>query len=124
MTKSKPERPAYRSFDDLPELATPEEVAEVFRCSARFIKNECTAGRMGAAKVAGKYLITREDAQAYLDRATVRASSPAAQRPKAAPTPQVSPEAMAAARQERVQEALAEIRARRVARRNRKPKGG
>lgn len=108
----------------MPELATPEEVAEVFRCSARYIKNECTAGRMGAAKVAGKYLITREDARAYLDRATVRASSPPAQRPKAAPPPQVSPEAMAAARQERVQEALAEIRTRRVARRNRKPKGG
>lgn len=71
MTKSKPDRPAFRSIDDLPELATPEEVAEVFRCSARYIKNECTAGRMGAAMIAGKYLIARDDARTYLDRAKV-----------------------------------------------------
>jgi len=121
MTKSKPDHPPYRSIDDLPELATPEEVAEVFRCSARYIKNECTAGRMGAAKVAGKYLITRHDAQAYLDRATVKGASPPAQCSKAAPPPQVSPEAMAAARRERLQEALADIRARKNARHHRKP---
>lgn len=120
--KSKPDRPPYRSIDDLPELATPEEVAEVFRCSARYIKNECTAGRMGAAKVAGKYLIFREDARAYLDRATARATRPLAEGQRADATPQVSPEAMDAARQERVQEALAEVRARRAGRRNRKPK--
>ncbi|MBF0324233.1 MAG: helix-turn-helix domain-containing protein [Alphaproteobacteria bacterium] len=121
MTKPKSDRPPYRSIDDLPELATPEEVAEVFRCSSRYIKNECTAGRMGAAKVAGKYLITRQDARAYLDRAIVKAESPPAQCSKAAPPPQVSPEAMAAARRERLQEALADIRARKNARRHRKP---
>lgn len=95
MTKSKPDRPPFRSIDDLPELATPEEVAEVFRCSARYIKNECTAGRMGAAIIAGKYLIAREDARTYLDRAKVTVKVEfAPRRSLRTPTSPISPEVL------------------------------
>lgn len=56
------------TIDQLPELALPEEVARLLRCSARYIKNECTAGRLSAALVAGKYLIERDAVREYLVR--------------------------------------------------------
>lgn len=116
MVRKDADRPPYRSIDDLPELATPEEVAEVFRCSSRYIKNECTAGKITAGKIAGKYLIPREEARAYLDRATVKAS------PQPPPSSRWTPAVSSAPATTAKERALAEIRARREERRKRKTK--
>ncbi|CCC99412.1 protein of unknown function [Azospirillum baldaniorum] len=58
---------------DLPDLATPLEVAAVLRCSSRFVQDECKAGRLHATLVAGRYLIAPDDVRAYLtERRTCR----------------------------------------------------
>ena len=51
----------------LPDLAIPAEVANVLRCSPRFVQAECAAGRLGARKIAGRFLIPREAVVDYLE---------------------------------------------------------
>ncbi|MCM8734629.1 helix-turn-helix domain-containing protein [Azospirillum sp. A1-3] len=64
---------APKRIEDLPDLATPLEVAAVMRCSSRFVQDECKAGRLNATLVAGRYLIAPDDVRAYLtDRRTCR----------------------------------------------------
>ncbi|WP_425290402.1 helix-turn-helix domain-containing protein [Azospirillum palustre] len=65
-----------RAIDELPDLATPAEVAEVLRCSSRFVSDECKKGRMGATYVAGRYLIAPADVRTYLAERAVTRSVP------------------------------------------------
>lgn len=44
-------------IDDLSDLATPEDVAAILRCDAKWVRNQCRAGRLQAVKIAGRYLI-------------------------------------------------------------------
>lgn len=57
---------------NLPELATPSEVARVLRCSPRYVQNQCARGNIKAAIIAGRYLITRDAVTDYLNRQKVR----------------------------------------------------
>lgn len=115
-----PKEPKFRSIDDLPDMATPEEVAQVLRCSARYIKDQCAAGAIAAAKVANKYLITRDDVRAYLERCKVQ---PAERRIgwQASPSPEVSPEIMADVRRQRAHDAAARLIAKAKASRKKRP---
>jgi excisionase family DNA binding protein len=65
-----------RRIQDLPPLATVEEVAEVLRCGPRTVSGLCAAGRIDCAKVAGRYLIFGPTAvQAYIEAQTVKEPS-------------------------------------------------
>ena len=55
----------------LPELALPAEVARALRCSTRYIQAECAAGRLGARKIAGRFLIPRDAVSDYLEQQKV-----------------------------------------------------
>jgi len=44
-------------IEDLPELATPAEVAGVIRASERYVQTQCKAGKFDCSKIAGKYFI-------------------------------------------------------------------
>ena len=44
-------------IEDLPDLATPEDVASILRCDAKWVRKQCKDGRIQAAKIAGRYLI-------------------------------------------------------------------
>ena len=59
------------NLSGLPELAVPAEVARALRCSTRFVQAECAAGRLGARKIAGRFLVAREDVQSYLEQMKV-----------------------------------------------------
>jgi excisionase family DNA binding protein len=58
-------------MSDLPDLATPAEVAAVLRCSARFVQKQCDDRKIGHSKVAGKYLIPPAEVIAYVERQKV-----------------------------------------------------
>ena len=89
---------------DLPELATPAEVANVLRCSPRFIHEECRAGRFGTSLVAGRYLITPVDVREYLAERRVAPSHGAFSAPLAkGSTPEHDP-------LRRFREAVAEVK--------------
>lgn len=60
---------------DLPDLATPSEVASVLRCRARTVQNECRVGRIAYTRIAGRYLISREAVYDYLKERTVPCQS-------------------------------------------------
>lgn len=55
----------------LPDLATPQEVACVLRCTKRFVQAEIAAGRLEASRVAGRYLVTPDAVAAYIERQKV-----------------------------------------------------
>ena len=55
----------------LPELASPAEVAEVLRCSKRYVQSLCADGRLGAKLIASRYLILRSAVDAFLAEADV-----------------------------------------------------
>ena len=46
--------------DNLPELLTPNEAAELTRTSPKFIRDQCKAGRIKAAKVGGLRRVGRD----------------------------------------------------------------
>lgn len=66
-TPDKPPTP----ISSLPDLATPQEVASVLRCTARFVQAEIVAGRLGASKIAGRYLVSPAAVAAYIERQQV-----------------------------------------------------
>lgn len=60
---------------DLPELATPAEVAQVLRCSKRTVQQLAARGGIRAMFVAGKYLIPPDAVREYLDGQVVKCQS-------------------------------------------------
>ena len=44
-------------IDDLPERATPKDVAKVLGCSERFMQSECAADNIRCFRIAGRYRI-------------------------------------------------------------------
>lgn len=70
-SKETHDQPARHNILALPDLATPQEVAGVLRCTKRFIQAEIAAGRLGASKVAGRYLVTPNAVAAYIERQKV-----------------------------------------------------
>jgi hypothetical protein len=53
-------------LSNLPDLATPAEVAQVLRCSARYVNGLCARAQLESNFVAGRYLITRESVKMFL----------------------------------------------------------
>ncbi len=86
MTPGIPKLDAAPGFSlvDLPELATPAEVAQVLRCSVRTVQSLCASGKIGACQPAGRYLMTRAAVAAYLEATKVTPC------PNATPVPGLS----------------------------------
>ena len=55
-----------RTIDDLPDYATPAEVAEILRCGARYVQTECKRGRMGHLIIAARYVIKPDHVREYI----------------------------------------------------------
>ena len=57
---------------DIPELrqlsglATATQVASILKCSRRHVLNECSAGRLVAMRIAGKFLVTPHNLKNYI----------------------------------------------------------
>jgi hypothetical protein len=51
---------------NLPSLATASEVARFLKCSKRHVLNECHAGRMTFVLIAGRFLITPDSVENYI----------------------------------------------------------
>jgi len=63
-----------RSIKDLPDLATPAEVAEVLRATARWVQEQCRTKKIESSIVAGRYLIERGAVERYIE--SVRVGGP------------------------------------------------
>ncbi len=55
----------------VPELLTPAEAAHLLRCSSRYVQTLCAAGKIGARLIAGRYLMTQQDLNNYIDGSKV-----------------------------------------------------
>jgi excisionase family DNA binding protein len=69
----------------LPELLTPDEVAEVVRVLPAAVREWLRTGRMRAFKVGNQWRIPRAEVEAFLERSTERALDSLASRIRSLP---------------------------------------
>lgn len=56
------------ALDELPELATPSEVAAVLRCKSRWVLDQIKARKLRAVQIAGRYLVSPGAVREFIER--------------------------------------------------------